>query len=574
MPRSRTQKQVARRIDIFYFRSASGMRNLRRGLIAICTLGALAWIGIAAARSSGTKSPLNLISLTSLHNPGHLARPHARFENDCAKCHQGEQDAWGHYRLKVTDEACLQCHDAAIHRQNQKKSPGDGAVSREAIVLAISDEHHPGGARSAGCVDCHTEHRGDAALIGMHDSNCVLCHANLKAAATQPSLVPDSINVTTAFALDTHPRFGRQITTASKMVDPTKLKFDHKFHYPKMASAGVENPAQTCVFCHNSGTENRVEIKPDPDRKTSVPPFATNKVTLASAGRNGDSGYMMPITYSEQCSGCHPMNVGDDLKISHIAMSEAVKQLATVTQAQLAKLAVMSDDDRKAALTPAPAESSGGGGRGRKKASSDAPADAKPISANLWVKQQIDWLKSPDWIDNAGLPDEAKTALKTAATNDDLPTEALLSAYLAWGMDTSCGKCHDISVKQDGDSWKIETEPTGIPATPRHWFANSRFDHRPHRDIGCVDCHKGALESGQDDPLNNTIPAAQTSTADVLSPDMDGTYMGNKKLEEQNTCIHCHNSTGSPAAVASSCTSCHVYHDRTKERMVSASIAK
>jgi len=266
------------------------------------------------------------------------------------------------------------------------------------------------------------------------------------------------------------------------------------------------------------------------------------------------------------------MNVGD-LQISHIKMSDAVKQLQTVTQTQLAKLAVMSDEDRKAALTPAPAESSGGG-RGRKKAAAEPAADAKPISANLWVKQQIDWLKSPDWLDNAGLPDDARTALKTAATNDDLPSESLLSAYLAWGADTSCGKCHDISVKQDGDAWKIDTEPTGIPATPRHWFANSRFDHRPHRGMGCVDCHKAALESGQDDPLSNTIPAAQTSTAAVLSPDMDGTYMGNKKLAEQNTCIHCHNSTGSPQAVASACISCHVYHDRTKERMVSAAMAK
>ena len=92
--------------------------------------------------------------------------------------------------------------------------------------------------------------------------------------------------------------------------------------------------------------------------------------------------------------------------------------------------------------------------------------------------------------------------------------------------------------------------------------------------MACVDCHKGALESGQDDPLNNVTPAEKTSTADVLSPDMDGTYLGTKKLDDKNTCIHCHNSTGSPQAVASACISCHVYHDRTKERMVSATVAQ
>src|SRR5581483_11172194 len=170
---SRTQKQVARRINIFYFRSNGGIRNMRRALIALCTLAAIAWIGIAAARSQGKKSSLlDPITLTALHNPGHLARPHARFENDCGQCHTGDRDKGGHYLLKVTDDACLTCHDGAIHRDNQKKASKPGEVSRDAMVLAISDEHHPGGARSAGCVDCHTEHRGDQALLGNADNNC------------------------------------------------------------------------------------------------------------------------------------------------------------------------------------------------------------------------------------------------------------------------------------------------------------------------------------------------------------------------------------------------------------------
>jgi hypothetical protein len=581
MPRSRTQKQVARRINIFYFRDSSAMRNARRALIVLCTLAAIAWIGIAAARSQGKKSNwLDPVSLTALHNPGHLARPHARFENDCRQCHTGACDSAGHYLLKVTDDACLQCHDGAIHRDNQKKAPKDGEVSRDNLVLAISDEHHPGGARSAGCVECHTEHRGDAALLGIADNNCVVCHRDLSKAAADASKFPESARVTTAFELDAHPRFGRALMHDKKIVDPTKVKFNHKFHYPKLKEAGIDDAAATCVFCHSSGTENKVALRTDPAPTRKAPPYDTGKVMTAA--RNGDSGYMMPVSYAADCAECHAMNVGD-LKISHIKLADAAKQLATLSQAKLSELAVMSDDDRKAALAPSAAaaeSSSGSGRRGRgKPAAEAAPAPAAaPMSPNAWLKKNLDWVQTTaQWIDGSDLSDDTKTALKTMTTDDNPPTGALMDVFLAYAMDTACAKCHDVSMtKADDGTWNIDTVPTGITSTPRHWFAASRFDHRPHRDMACVDCHAGALQSGTDDPTNSAAhPSSETSTADFLSPDLDGTYMGDKKLDAKNTCIHCHTSSGgSSQAVASNCISCHVYHDRTKERMVSAAIAK
>src|SRR5438874_1455839 len=235
MPRSRTQKQVARRINIFYFRQSSGIRRARRMLIALCALAAVLWIGISAVRSRSEKSSwLDPVTLTSIHNPGHLARPHALFENRCETCHAGEKT--GAFTRTVTDQACLHCHDGSIHRDNQKKAADLSSVSLASFTLAMKDDSHPGGARSAGCVHCHTEHRGEAELLGVNNRQCIVCHEDLKRATEKPEVVPASLNTVTQFEAGQHPTFGRSLfdEKQKKWIDQTHLKFNHKFHLTKV----------------------------------------------------------------------------------------------------------------------------------------------------------------------------------------------------------------------------------------------------------------------------------------------------------------------------------------------------
>src|SRR3954466_12725542 len=166
MPRSRTQKQVARRIDIFYFRHDSAMRNFRRVLICLCAIAAIVWVGMSAMGRSGTRSHwLDPVSLTMIHNPGELAPAHAMFERQCETCHVGEKP--GAYTRKVTDEACMHCHDGAIHDAHQFVAEDPSKISRKTFTLAVNDpDHKPTPMRSAGCIQCHTEHRGQVALLG------------------------------------------------------------------------------------------------------------------------------------------------------------------------------------------------------------------------------------------------------------------------------------------------------------------------------------------------------------------------------------------------------------------------
>ena len=71
----------------------------------------------------------------------------------------------------------------------------------------------------------------------------------------------------------------------------------------------------------------------------------------------------------------------------------------------------------------------------------------------------------------------------------------------------------------------------------------------------------GAINSGKDEKSPISIPAIQTGTADILSPDI------NRGATSGNNCVDCHKPGGAARdAATASCVSCHVFHDRSKER--------
>src|SRR5271170_6515368 len=131
MALQRTQKGLAKRIDQTYYQKSSPWRRTRKSLVFLCCLAAVLYIVFAMGTGRAQ----------SIHNPGNLMPAHASFQNNCEKCHQGTGSS---FSLVVTDQACLKCHDAAIHNQNQKNQ----------VVLVNNVA-----TRAASCVDCHVEHR-------------------------------------------------------------------------------------------------------------------------------------------------------------------------------------------------------------------------------------------------------------------------------------------------------------------------------------------------------------------------------------------------------------------------------
>src|SRR5262249_4795317 len=112
---------------------------------------AAVWLLVMAARGD-----------QRLYNSGPVSTAHAMFNVQCAQCHVSAQGGAGDksaqpangYWAKVSDQACLTCHDGSIHHVNQTFT--------------------------STCVTCHLEHKGRMDLAVMNDQHCTQCHANLK----------------------------------------------------------------------------------------------------------------------------------------------------------------------------------------------------------------------------------------------------------------------------------------------------------------------------------------------------------------------------------------------------------
>ncbi len=140
MPRTRTTKKLAQRIDLDYFKRPSPLRRWRLLLsIAAPVLAILcvAWFAIRSDRR--------------VYSAGALSSAHAVLSKQCSACHVS---TLGFYDKKVIDQKCLACHDGALHHASETFAPT--------------------------CASCHSDHRGAIRLAATSDANCTQCHANLE----------------------------------------------------------------------------------------------------------------------------------------------------------------------------------------------------------------------------------------------------------------------------------------------------------------------------------------------------------------------------------------------------------
>lgn len=89
-----------------------------------------------------------------------------------------------------------------------------------------------------------------------------------------------------------------------------------------------------------------------------------------------------------------------------------------------------------------------------------------------------------------------------------------------------CGECHAL---KEGDDGLFDVAAPDIPLS---WQPLSRFPHNRHREVACVDCHKA--------------PTSIAAT-DLLLPGIA-------------TCRSCHGGEKASEKVASTCVSCHKFH--------------
>jgi len=197
--RSRTTKTLAQRIDLNYFKRSYPIPRWRRNLSLALVASGMLWLGWSAL--AGKPQPFNA---------GPLSHSHALFTRNCAVCHAAKSA----FARWVTNQACLTCHDGAIHQAKQTFTPD--------------------------CASCHAEHRGEARVAEMGDRSCTQCHASL-AVKNGRLEVAQSI---TGFDRD-HPEFA-----VLRGSDPGTIKFGHAIHM-KSGLRGPHGAVQLkCVDCH------------------------------------------------------------------------------------------------------------------------------------------------------------------------------------------------------------------------------------------------------------------------------------------------------------------------------------
>src|SRR5436305_5760012 len=128
-------KLIAGRIDIRYIDRPSWFRWWRRWVAALTLIGVLIWLlTVVMGRGWGKGNE-------RMFNPGPLALAHARVENNCTACHTGDNPGKPEFSKRVTDSACLSCHDAGAHHPQALLHPGQAKVAGVQQLIDLSDKH-------------------------------------------------------------------------------------------------------------------------------------------------------------------------------------------------------------------------------------------------------------------------------------------------------------------------------------------------------------------------------------------------------------------------------------------------
>ena len=109
MPRTRTTKKLAQRIDLDYFKRANVLTRWEWWLSIAAVAAFLAWIGVHFAAGD-----------RRVYSAGSLAPAHAVLTRQCSACHLSEL---GFFRAQVSDAKCEACHDGSMHHASQLFTP-------------------------------------------------------------------------------------------------------------------------------------------------------------------------------------------------------------------------------------------------------------------------------------------------------------------------------------------------------------------------------------------------------------------------------------------------------------------
>lgn len=463
MPRTRTTKKLAQRIDLNYFKRPTPLKRAKLWLSLLVPLIALVWIAYHIANHD-----------SRVYSSGRLSEPHAVFETQCAACHVQQA---GNFSAKAENSACLACHDGPIHHAEETRTPN--------------------------CAECHIEHRGKINLSAASNQSCAECHSSLSVRNGVAHYSPHISGLENG-----HPEImvlGLYQGHAS--TDPGTIKLNHSLHMkPIRRAPNGPNVQLDCSDCHRTSTSSDSEWKYSDGRYTKEERQVTSRVlplaipsyegvasfawasTQGLQPSNPSSGreLMAPVKFANACAACHLLTFDKrfDEGVPHdkpeVVHDFLVKKFTNYIAAHPNELHEMQDPARD--LTGKP-----------------LPPRMRTLTRSKWIQEKV-------------AVAEELLARKTCAQCHQMTQKYLPDTGIArWSPSNpqSPKRITDSSTSTIPFASSTSSISGLLPAiapanTTLRWLPHSKFDHSAHTGFSCTSCHSKTLTS--------------TDSSDILIP--------------------------------------------------------
>ncbi len=427
---------------------------------------------------------------TSAFSTGPLSQNHSHLADRCDTCHTGSdlknpatfagglEQFTTSISLAAMDEACTKCH------------PGSTLHAPQMWNVALHNPSQSGFVHASACASCHREHAGPHRMALPSAQTCTDCHGS------EPRLQEaraDSIP---------------QPPSQTAPIPPGGTTFDIGdgvlVFLPPLAKAKATPAFESFAKGHPSFAYERPDARDPSDLKfnharhfrSDVPKLKRGKLDCISCHQPwADGAFYQPVRYEEHCRECHSLQIQQTLPDLHIPHgdSEKVRFFLAGLDTSITK------SIRASGVT-----------------------ETGDVAERLKQEQEA--------LRKRGLFSAADLEKRVFVEGDPrgLDSERLMRSGKPKFL-TECAKCHTGKDAPDGSG------PEVLPTqTPKRWLAKGAYNHLPHAQYACTDCHGAALKSKE--------------TSDILLP-------------SQQSCVQCHQPFPTDkAGVKFSCDNCHHFH--------------
>ncbi len=448
--RKRSQKAVARRHDLNYFKKGSPIRHWQWKLAAGAIAIGLVWVAVVSL-SHGRE----------LLSKGPISSSHAAFGAKCEACHVDMKSAFSQdtsFRRHVPDAACQSCHQVPDHQAK----------------LALASFSTPE------CSTCHVEHTGSMMLANASDKTCATCHADLKS-----SHYASSIHSFT----DGHPQFA---PLRSGYQDDQRIKFNHQAHMQKGLKGPNSLVTLNCADCHRTPAARTLtpwRFGATPQLREASLDLGSPEMNPALTAASGQSGshldrlhptdsraYMAATAYAESCHDCHTLKFDKHIteEAPHTSPEEVRKFIREKIQAyaaqnpQVVAAEIRNWSDEPMAKVP------------------QYRPMPPPRNAQEWVAVRSLQAQRRLWYQSCNLCHVMKIP-------DDTPTVVAASLRSVQYDTFTVHTMTPATLPQDS-----LTLPTVAPTKQKtRWLTDAVFSHQAHIAVSCESCHARTRISNQ-----------------------------------------------------------------------------